>query len=279
MHTICKQNDYIKLTYMNARWYDSSIGRFISGDTIVPDPTNPQSFNRYSYVSNSPINFTDPTGFWECAAGDDQQRCVDWVTDLLERLQNDGGEVSQGVLLWFEEYDQSLIDEGGGGVIFEILDDANFGMKARPGKIQIRRDLFYKAENNHKAALLAHEITHLYQGIGVTFSKMGEIAAYYVQTEILEELNQPYAHADFLEINKIVDSGTSGSPFSAQEINDLEDSLININDDYGWNPRYPLLIGFNGNVSDYDLVVEPIRFFQSLSQQNQSSSNTNNGAQ
>ena len=62
MCTTSKQNDYIKLTYMNARWYDSSIGRFISADTIVPDPANPQSYNRYSYVYNNPVNFTDPSG-------------------------------------------------------------------------------------------------------------------------------------------------------------------------------------------------------------------------
>jgi hypothetical protein len=49
---------------MNARYYLPSAGRFISPDTIVPDPTNPQQFNRYTYVLNNPLRFTDPTGHY-----------------------------------------------------------------------------------------------------------------------------------------------------------------------------------------------------------------------
>jgi RHS repeat-associated protein len=57
-----QQNDSLGLIYMNARYYLPSAGRFISADTIVPDPTNPQQFNRYTYVLNNPIRYTDPTG-------------------------------------------------------------------------------------------------------------------------------------------------------------------------------------------------------------------------
>ena len=54
------------LTYMNARVYDASIGRFMSADTIVPNPFNSQDFNRYSYVRNNPLRYTDPTGHQLC---------------------------------------------------------------------------------------------------------------------------------------------------------------------------------------------------------------------
>ena len=50
------------LYYYNARYYDATIGRFISADTIVQNPTNPQSLNRYSYVLNNPLKYTDPSG-------------------------------------------------------------------------------------------------------------------------------------------------------------------------------------------------------------------------
>ncbi|MEZ4641683.1 MAG: hypothetical protein R3E31_02900 [Chloroflexota bacterium] len=38
------------------------MGRFASADSVVPDPANPQSFNRYSYVFNRPLVLTDPSG-------------------------------------------------------------------------------------------------------------------------------------------------------------------------------------------------------------------------
>jgi hypothetical protein len=40
----------------------SYLNRFLSADTIVPNPANPQSFNRYSYTYNNPVKYTDPTG-------------------------------------------------------------------------------------------------------------------------------------------------------------------------------------------------------------------------
>ena len=50
------------LYYYNARYYDPLIGRFISADSIVSDFKNPQAFNRYSYVLNNPLKYTDPSG-------------------------------------------------------------------------------------------------------------------------------------------------------------------------------------------------------------------------
>ncbi len=42
----------------------SGFGRFLSPDTIVPDPKDPQSFNRYTYSLNNPIKYTDSTGHY-----------------------------------------------------------------------------------------------------------------------------------------------------------------------------------------------------------------------
>jgi hypothetical protein len=50
------------LSYYNARWYDAQLGRFVSADTIVPEPGKPQALNRFSYVYNNPLRYVDPTG-------------------------------------------------------------------------------------------------------------------------------------------------------------------------------------------------------------------------
>ena len=50
------------LYFYNARYYDPALARFTQADTIVPQPGNPQSLNRYSYALNSPVRFTDPSG-------------------------------------------------------------------------------------------------------------------------------------------------------------------------------------------------------------------------
>jgi RHS repeat-associated protein len=54
------------LVYMGARYYDTTLSRFISADVAIADDDEPQELNRYSYVNNDPLNNTDPTG--HCAA-------------------------------------------------------------------------------------------------------------------------------------------------------------------------------------------------------------------
>ncbi|MEO6062233.1 MAG: RHS repeat-associated core domain-containing protein, partial [Thermoflexales bacterium] len=51
-----------KLYDFNARFFTPVAARFISPDSIVPNPANPQSLNRYTAVANNPLRFTDPTG-------------------------------------------------------------------------------------------------------------------------------------------------------------------------------------------------------------------------
>jgi len=53
----------VGLVNMNGRVYDPVVGRFLSPDPNVQDATDTQSYNRYSYVKNNPLRYTDPTGY------------------------------------------------------------------------------------------------------------------------------------------------------------------------------------------------------------------------
>lgn len=51
-----------ELYFYNARYYDPELGRFIQADLLVQAPGNPQTFNRYTYANNNPVNLVDPSG-------------------------------------------------------------------------------------------------------------------------------------------------------------------------------------------------------------------------
>ena len=55
-------DDELNLVYMQARFYDPLLGRFMGVDPIGVDTNNPHSFNRYAYANNNPYRFVDPDG-------------------------------------------------------------------------------------------------------------------------------------------------------------------------------------------------------------------------
>jgi RHS repeat-associated protein len=50
------------LYYDYQRWYDPSIGRFVSQDPLAGRLSNPQTLNPYVYAGNTPTTYADPTG-------------------------------------------------------------------------------------------------------------------------------------------------------------------------------------------------------------------------
>jgi RHS repeat-associated protein len=60
--TLSDNTDY--LDYMHARYYNPNAGRFLSIDPNMDNDTayEPQKWNRYSYVTNNPLRYMDPTG-------------------------------------------------------------------------------------------------------------------------------------------------------------------------------------------------------------------------
>jgi RHS repeat-associated protein len=92
------------LYYYGARYYDASIGRFISADTIVPNPANPQSFNRYSYCLNNPLRYVDSTGH-----------------EYDPYIDTDPASLSEGTLTWSAEGGWSILINGAWSPIGDAL--------------------------------------------------------------------------------------------------------------------------------------------------------------
>jgi RHS repeat-associated protein len=87
-HFTSKQRDSESgLDYFQARHYNSNWGRFMSPDLMGGRLANPQTLNRYAYVANNPLRFTDPTGLYHCegGSGSTQDECNSgggmWTTD------------------------------------------------------------------------------------------------------------------------------------------------------------------------------------------------------
>jgi RHS repeat-associated protein len=53
----------VGLVHMNGRVYDPVLGKFLSADPMIQFAKDVRSYNRYGYVQNNPLKFTDPTGF------------------------------------------------------------------------------------------------------------------------------------------------------------------------------------------------------------------------
>lgn len=51
-----------QLINMNGRLYNPILGRFLSPDPILADPTNPQNYNCYAYALNNPLKYVDKNG-------------------------------------------------------------------------------------------------------------------------------------------------------------------------------------------------------------------------
>lgn len=59
--TFQERLDNLNLTHFNGRVYGET-GEFFSPDPFIADPTNTQDYNRYAYVRNNPVTYTDPSG-------------------------------------------------------------------------------------------------------------------------------------------------------------------------------------------------------------------------
>jgi RHS repeat-associated protein len=69
--------DDVGIVHMNGRIFDPKLGVFMQPDPLIQQPNNLQSYNRYIYCINGPLNCTDPSGF-------------SWWTDFRDNWWNPG---------------------------------------------------------------------------------------------------------------------------------------------------------------------------------------------
>lgn len=102
----------LELINMNGRIYDPIMARFISPDPYIQDQTNFQNINRFSYVYNNPINYTDPSGYsvwddignWGEELWDEAAQTVGWISSGISNMAN--GHIRDGL----KNFGQALID-------------------------------------------------------------------------------------------------------------------------------------------------------------------------
>ena len=86
-YTVQYSDSYINLLWYGSRHYDPELGRFISPDSIIPDLSNPQAYDRYSYTFNNPVKYVDPSGHKPCWATAqytcDKRDVTDWLAKAL----------------------------------------------------------------------------------------------------------------------------------------------------------------------------------------------------
>lgn len=78
------------LTYMQQRYYDQSVGRFLSVDPVIANGNTGVNFNRYRYSLNNPYKYTDPDGRCESIATCQMMRDdLDLINGRMSRQEYD----------------------------------------------------------------------------------------------------------------------------------------------------------------------------------------------
>ncbi len=124
------------LYYYGARWYDSYLNRFLSPDTIVPDPYNPLDWNRYSYARYNPIRYSDPSGHrvddgcsWEGCSVENPSQSYVVVTSTLFASPRSWNELPEGY--------KSVLSKGG-------VTETSYAQSEMAGKPGVRNANWYE---------------------------------------------------------------------------------------------------------------------------------------
>ena len=148
------------LTYMQQRYYDPQIGRFLSVDPVTANSVSGSNFNRYWYANNNPFKFTDPDGRYRCQMGPgDCARIDKAVANMNAKLGNlPAGE--QAIVGRVNEFIGSAWNDN--DVIFanDFNDERGGGTSTENGVTTIKIDMDSFQDVVDLAATIGHEGNH-----------------------------------------------------------------------------------------------------------------------
>jgi len=118
------------LQYLRARYYSTGTGSFISQDTFLGSALSGLSQNRYTYVGNSPIMYSDPSGHWGWfddfvdSVGDFVDNAAEAITDAVIEVGEFAAETYSDIGNYLEEKACEAEDAlRNAGCVAEILAD------------------------------------------------------------------------------------------------------------------------------------------------------------
>ena len=161
------------LVYMQQRYYDPAIGRFLSADPVQADANTGANFNRYAYAKDNPYRFTDPDGRYTCGRNKDQcttvQTALQDITKAAANLK--AGSAEQTHLNAVVKMFGKEGEKNGVSVAFGNAKDANATTDTKGTSVTITLNLGTMRqsfsnrsdgsnERSETAGTLAHEGTH-----------------------------------------------------------------------------------------------------------------------
>ena len=136
--------DEVGLMFYGARWYDSSLGRFTSPDTVVPlTSQGTQAWDRYAYANNSPIRYNDPTGHDVGCSGRDASDCASKTAIMIACGVKDGP-CGPNTETMNPAYEYAV--DNNYQVYF--YDPDNSGYNSKHAKYDVAQDMSGKIKNN-----------------------------------------------------------------------------------------------------------------------------------
>ena len=157
--------DDLGLVHMNGRIYDPLLGRMISADSIVPGRTDLQAYNRYSYVVNNPLRYTDPDGEApkDVAAGIEDAALTKAGTRGLASAVSENSQAARNMQLlasvqdFFGFHKAAAASRRAAEIYNQNASELDAGIDGVPAEVQARSSQRWNSQPDHSHRIFSRE--------------------------------------------------------------------------------------------------------------------------